>query len=198
VLVVFEGIDGTGKETVSKKMCKCFSAEHLVYPTYIRLPQLRQYLAGKMAIPAKSLILLFLADILWDQDKIEEDKLIFSCRYAISTAAYGAPGLNYDEVEKIIAACNPKPADLVLYFDLDPKIAVERASKKGEIYDSNLAFLSKVRKRYIQLMKQCYLAKKWIRIDTSLPLEQVVEVVETILRKEIKKNEENHGGSIPV
>ncbi len=195
-MVVFEGIDGTGKETVSKKMSECFSAKHFLYPASSRIPQLRQYLAGKLTIPAKSLILLFLADILWDQEKIKENELIFSCRYAISTAAYGAPGLDYDEVEKIIAACNPIPADLVLYFDLDPKIAVERAHSKGEIYDSDLAFLSNVRKRYIQLMKQCYLAEKWIRIDTSLPLEQVMEVVENTLRKEIKQYEENHGRAI--
>ena len=107
-------------------------------------------------------------------------------RYLQSTMVYN--GLNLPkETKSIIEILNPKKADLVILLDLDPKIAVERKKKKGdkEIYDRDLEFLEKVRSRYLEIMKECYLSKKWVKIDASNPLEKVIEQTKTIIKKQM-------------
>ncbi len=170
MFVVLEGIDGSGKETIARFLAARLGWSLLFYPNKERMMQIRQYLQKQLEIPGKSLVLLFLADILWDEEKWAKTVL---CRSAISTVAYAAPSVEASLVKNIVRELGVKPADLVIYLDVPPNVAVERAKGKGERYDDDIKLLTKVRERYEELMEECFLAKRWVRINAALPLEEV-------------------------
>ena len=92
-LVLFEGIDGCGKETQIKLLREKFGSELIVfkYPTR-NTPELNDYLEKKIEIESKELFNLFLKDIMVEQEKIraalQMKKFVVLDRYIFSTIAY--------------------------------------------------------------------------------------------------------------
>lgn len=107
-------------------------------------------------------------------------------RYWYSTYAYqGSNGASKKTIELVskIATDNLKP-DLVLFFDLDPKIGMARKDGRedSDRYDiKKVDFHNKVRRSYHQLGKK--VGRVWKKIDTSKSIEDVHSDTISILKK---------------
>ncbi len=121
MLIVFEGIDGSGKETQINFLKQKFGFAHFKYPTR-NFGILNDYLEKKVKLSSKSLFHLFLADIADEQEKISDsqskNKITILDRYVFSTIAYEVDGINYGNAKKIVEASNFIKPDLVIYLDL--------------------------------------------------------------------------------
>jgi len=168
LFIVFEGIDGSGKSTQArllyqymKKKRECVLTDE---PSTLVIGNLiKRILRKHIKVPSRTLQLLYVADRgVHTEDLINpaltSGKVVIADRYSASTAAFGyAGGLDM----KWIVGLNsvfPEP-DVIFFIDVDPKIAMERASKKriehsvprysGQEYE----FLTKVREGYKKLKK---------------------------------------------
>lgn len=118
--------------------------------------------------------------------KLKSGKNIVLDRYWYSTYAYqGSNGASKATIIKIskIATDDLKP-DLVLFFDLDPKIGIARKEgcKDADRYDiKKLAFHSKVRESYKEIGK--ILGRRWKVINASKSIEDVHKEVLGALKK---------------
>lgn len=101
-------------------------------------------------------------------------------RYELSTYAFAATkNIPYARLKKLHSTMLQDMymvPDILLYFDLDPKISADRLSKASEkpvdIYET-LPKIRKIRATYIKLLKNKNLYKKLIIIDASAPLLEV-------------------------
>lgn len=106
-------------------------------------------------------------------------------RYWYSTYAYQGTKAKKSEIEKVskIATSNLTP-DLVIFYDIDPKLGIIRKSKNKDAdrYDyKDLEFHKKVRENYKKLSKK--LKKNWITIDGSGAIKQVEKDTFDALKK---------------
>lgn len=118
--------------------------------------------------------------------KLKKGINIILDRFWYSTYAYqGSNGASKKIIEQIskIASNNLKP-DLILFFDLDPKIGMKRKTghKDSDRYDiKEISFHNKVRKSYKQLGKR--IGKNWKSVDAAKTIEEVHTDVVNILKK---------------
>lgn len=118
--------------------------------------------------------------------KLKKGINILLDRYWYSTYAYqGSNGASKQTIEKVskIATDNLKP-DLVLFFDLDPKIGMTRKKdrKDSDRYDvKEIAFHNKVRRSYHELGKK--IGRKWKKIDASKSIEEIHKDSLDLLKK---------------
>jgi dTMP kinase len=148
-LIVFEGIEGSGKTTASKKL-----AEHLTEKKYrvmwTREPNtnskigslIEEVLLGKIAVAEEAIPLLFAADRA-DHTKrviipaIKKGFVVISDRYVHSSLAYQKSGMEKvfgrDWLEKINKySISP---DLVIFLDIPPEEGLSRIGKWQRIHD---------------------------------------------------------------
>ncbi|MDD3816437.1 MAG: dTMP kinase, partial [Desulfocapsaceae bacterium] len=143
LLIVFEGIDGTGKSTQMSLLASFLKKKGLAVietrePTNGQFgQQIRALYANRNGISREEELELFIAD---RQEHVrdllipglQEGKIILCDRYFLSTAAYqGAVGFSPAEIiEKNNFA---PPPDLALLFYAPPKIGIERITTgRGE------------------------------------------------------------------
>lgn len=107
-------------------------------------------------------------------------------RYWYSTYAYqgsnGAPKKIIEKISKI--ATNDLKPDLVLFFDLDPKIGMTRKNGRDDSdrYDlKEITFHSKVRKSYHELSKK--IGRRWKTINASKSIDEVHKETLELLKK---------------
>lgn len=118
--------------------------------------------------------------------KLNDGVNILLDRYWYSTYAYqGSNGASKKTIELVskIATNNLKP-DLVLFFDLDPKIGMARKDGRedSDRYDiKKVDFHNKVRKSYRELGKKA--GRFWKKIDASKSIEEVHNDTISILKK---------------
>jgi len=178
-LIVFEGIDGCGKET-QIKLLKGERQDSVVfkYPTR-DYPMLNDYLEKKAAIDPQSLFLLFLADIAHEQEKVEaalsEGKLVILDRYCFSTIAYEVNGINYANGKKIVEGVGYLKPDAVILLDIIPEVSQERKKKQKQLdrYEEDVAYLGKVRANYLKLFEERFLTPNWHKVDAGRNIESV-------------------------
>lgn len=139
-LIVFEGIDGTGKSTQLQLLAKHLEAKGLAVVT-TREPtegfygqKIRALYTNRQKITREEELQLFIQDRKDHVDSLihpalAEKKVVLSDRYYLSTMAYqGAAGMD----PKVIHEMNsfaPNP-DLALLFRLDPALSVQRITQK--------------------------------------------------------------------
>jgi len=191
IIIVFEGIDGSGKSTHIER---CFNRlKETGLPVYIlREPtkgkygqQIKKILLGKIprGLPEEELN-LFIMDRKEDVNKnilpiLEKKGILLMDRYYHSTIAYqGAMGFDINEIRKINEDFAPIP-DLVFIFLVSVEKGLERIKSKrlggGDNYEKK-AFLKKVDSIYRSLKD------KQIRyIDTEKSIEEVNSEVDRIL-----------------
>lgn len=180
-IIVFEGIDGSGKETQIKKLLSSFDAGVMRYPD-IKGPYgkiLSSILEGKIKTTPLAQFLAFAADISKDSKRINslaKSKTVVLDRYIYSTIAYqSAAGVDFALAKKLSLSMNLPRPDVIILLDLPPKLALERKTrqKKGRLQCfEKLKFLSRVRKNYLSLAKENFHAK-WKIIDASRSREEV-------------------------
>lgn len=136
LLIVFEGIDGTGKSTQMSLLAgalrkKGFPVIETREPTNGRFgQQIRALYANRNGVSREQELELFLADRREHVQEVltpalQEGKIILCDRYFLSTAAYqGAVG--FSPMEIIDRNSFAPPPDLALLFCAPPQMGIER------------------------------------------------------------------------
>jgi len=190
-LIVFEGVDGTGKSTHCKLMAehlegKGFPVLRLAEPTRgFWGKKVREILAkGRGDVSPEEELAWFINDRKENVENnirpaLAQKKIVFMDRYYFSTAAYqGALGLNPDEILRENEAFAPVP-DRVFIFSAPLEVCLERISKSrssGPDSFEKLEYLKKVQKVF-----DTFTGPRFRRIDSS----GSQEAVHAQLRNEI-------------
>jgi len=187
--ISFEGIDGSGKTTVSTSLYlklreKGYPCFYTVEPTFMRVGALIRLHASRIRnAPQYYLALLFAADRVEHYERIIRKRLekgyyVISDRYVHSSIAYQGGLLNDLEWVRIINNRVPPP-DLAIYLDIDPENALRRKNVSGPFEDISL--LEKIRSVYLKLVENGEL----IMVDADKPLEEVLEEVTKIVESKL-------------
>ena len=108
--IVFEGLDGAGTETLSKKLLSYLKkpVKRIHYPDYQREMGriIHKYLHRKYDFPVEVQFFLYLSDFAKDVEKInkwlKEGKIVIADRYFTSTLAYqGLRGFPQEKALKL-------------------------------------------------------------------------------------------------
>ncbi len=186
MLVVFEGIDGCGKETQIGLLKQKIKFDYFKYPTK-NFGILNDYLEKKVKLSSKSLFHLFLADIANRQEKIKNSKspLIILDRYVFSTIAYEVDGISYENGKRIVESTNFLKPNLVIYLDITPEISQDRKRKQKQLdrYEEDEKYLANVRANYLKLYEDKFLAENWRLVDASRNIGEVHLQILRILRE---------------
>jgi len=191
--ITFEGIDGSGKSTVSKRVYeelkrRGYSAIYTFEPTDGEIGKCAKKCIDKGADPLV-IALLFVADRIEHVRKIkewlEEGHIVLCDRYVDSTYAYQSvqlEGQMEDPLEWLRQLSNfvIKP-DRTFLFDIDPEEAISRIKGRKTTRFENVEFLKKVRKRYIDIATE----KRFKVLDARKGIEDLVkECVEDIMEND--------------
>lgn len=186
VHISFEGIDGSGKTTISTNLYlkfreKGYPCFYTVEPTFMRVGALIRLHASRIRnVPQYYLALLFAADRVEHYERIIRKKLekgyyVISDRYVHSSIAYQGGLLNDPEWVRSINNRVPPP-DLAIYLDINPENAIKRKKVSGLFEDVSL--LKKIRGVYLKLVESGEL----IMVNAERPLEKVLEEVAGIIK----------------
>jgi len=165
MLIVFEGIDGSGKTTLSKKLFSYLKKKK--YNTvWFREPsdskwgkKIRDLAQSKDSIPLEQELNYFIENRKINvkiniKPALKNNKIVILDRYYFSTACYqGARGMNIENIIKINKEFASEP-DIIFVIDVDVKTALSRIKKnrrsKAKLFEKK-KFLEKVRKNYLNL-----------------------------------------------
>ncbi len=192
MLVAFEGIDGSGKTTVSTRVYeelrrKGVKSYWTTEPTDGPIGEMiREVLDGRMKVDHRTLALLFAADrvqhVIQLESLLDEGYTVISDRYLLSSLAYQGCDLPMDWVREINRwALMP---DLVVYLDLDPVIALQRIEGK-QLFHS-LHKLRLIRTNYLNLIREEEWSSRTVVVDASKTEEEVVQTVLNIILRKLK------------
>ncbi|RJP73423.1 MAG: dTMP kinase [Candidatus Zixiibacteriota bacterium] len=189
-LIVFEGIDGTGKSTQLQWAAiwlhaRGYKVATLREPT--RGPHGKVLRASAQAgrLTPEDERDLFLKDREWNvrvnlRPSLDAGKVVLLDRYYYSSIAYqGARGLDPQDIRRRNEAIAPRP-DLVILLDLPPEIALRRIrDSRGETPNlfENLDYLRRVRALFLALKDPAI-----VRIDAEPSAEIVWQQVEAVLK----------------
>ncbi|WP_022852988.1 NTPase [Thermodesulfatator atlanticus] len=192
-LVVFEGLDGSGKSTLMAKLAEKIAKEGKKVVTTQEPTKgewgekIREHLSSGSKISPQAMAELFLRDRREHAEKflipaLQEKQIVLCDRYYLSTMAYqGACELDVKELKRANETWAPVP-DLVIYLKVPIETALERVSQrpfyKPEIFETE-EFLAKVAEIYEANLK--YFRHEII--DASKPLEVVIENTWNALQK---------------
>lgn len=158
LLIVFEGLDQSGKQTQAEGLRDLVTARGrecllLSFPDYATRigHEIAQALQGGRDYAPDTLQLLYIANRYEKRGEIEaalaRGAVIVCDRYMASSVAYGeAQGLDagwLTDTQRFL----PRP-DLTIVLDIDPSTAVRRKSAGRDKYERDLALLSRVRTSY--------------------------------------------------
>ena len=188
-LIVFEGIDGTGKTTQALKLVEALEeAGHRA--VYFREPsdsvwgkKIREMAVREDSLTPEEEYALFLNDRRENVRKnlkpsVEKGHIVVLDRYYFSTMAYqGAKGISVEKIKEENEAFALRP-DLVLIFDLDPEQGLGRIGDREnrDVLFEREDYLKKVREIFLNLE-----GDRFIRIDASLPIDTVAARVKEIV-----------------
>lgn len=175
-IIVIEGIDGSGKDTVINNLTKIMKEKGLKCSVFNSLsgkelgPLVRSKLANKKT-NKKQLTSLFIAELFEVEEAIKKrlnkDDYIICNRWVYSTMAYNSTNLVELNAIMILSATDLKP-DFIFYLDLPVKIAMSRlkqSGKKLEIFE-NKKKLESVKENY-DLFPDIRSIENFIKIDAD-------------------------------
>jgi dTMP kinase len=195
-LITLEGIDGSGKSTVAKKLQE--NPEIRAFePVFTREPTRGTFTGAAVEKSIQSdtdqlaELFLFTADHAEHLAKLvkpalENGKSVISDRYSDSRYAYQGVTLKnrlenpLEWVKNLHRGWTIVP-DLTFLFDISPEISVERCGRRGaQSKFEKIEFLRGVRELFIRLVEED--PERFIVIDASQPPEGVEkEVMEKVL-----------------
>jgi len=188
MLIVFEGIDGCGKETQIKLLTEKLGCTVFKYPTKGN-QVINDYLAKKISPDPKALFLTFLSDIAEDQKNVKKaldsGKTVILDRYVFSTIAYEIDGIDYARGKRIVESIEFQKPDLVILLDIDSKTSQERKRKQKELdrYEEDPQYLDKVRANFIRLFSDRFLTPNWQRIDATRSVDDVHKDIMRVMKR---------------
>jgi dTMP kinase len=189
VLIVFEGIDGSGKSTQAEILMNRLQKEDIDV-VYFREPskgkwgrKIKKKALHPDSITPEEELGLFLKDRRENVEKnlkpaLKKKKVAILDRYYYSTIAYqGAKGID----EKLITRMNEEfvvQPDLVFIFDIDPQKGLERIEsrkKKDRLFERE-DYLVKVREIF-----RSFKGEKFVHIDALKSKEEISKEIEKIV-----------------
>ncbi|MHC1710227.1 MAG: dTMP kinase [Methanomassiliicoccales archaeon] len=188
VFIVLEGIDGTGKSTLSKKL-KAWLEERgrevvlTAEPTgdWLGMAVRR---ANNEDLDPRTESLLFTADrcqhTLRITEMLEQGKVVICDRYYGSTVAYQGAALEKDmgdnAVSWLLNLNGPviRHPDVTILLTSDPQVAMHRVGNRGELSKfEQEGYLGKVQDIYLTLARE----SDWTVIDSNGKLADVLESI---------------------
>jgi dTMP kinase len=173
LLVVFEGLDQSGKQTQAERLRdRLVAAGRTVrllsfpsYETHIGA-EIGRALKGERDYAADTMQLLYVANRFEWKPEIERDlaagTVVVCDRYLASSVAYGeAFGLDgawLSEIQRYL----PQP-DLTVLLDIEPQVSASRKTADRDKYERDLALLGRVRTSYLRQAA----APAWLRLDAG-------------------------------
>jgi dTMP kinase len=183
LLVVFEGLDQSGKQTQAERLCERLRAAGrtvclLSFPSYDTHlgAEIGKALHGEREYGADTMQLLYVANRFEWKPEIERElargTVIVCDRYLASSIAYGeAFGLDgawLAEIQRFL----PQP-DLTVLLDIAPEMSASRKTANRDKYERDLALLGRVRESYLRQAS----APRWLRLDAGRDRDAVAEDV---------------------
>ena len=184
MLIAFEGLDQSGKETQARQLRTRLQAEHRVvralsFPDYDTPigEEIRQALVGHREYGPDVMQLLYVANRFEHRTRVEHWLRAGDCvvcdRYRASSIAYGeAQGLDPEWLATIQR--HLPPAAITLLLDIAPATAAERKRSNRDRYERDMALLERVRASY---RRQAADAGGWVVIDAEQSKEAVAAAV---------------------
>jgi len=173
LLVVFEGLDQSGKQTQAERLRDRLAAAGravrlLSFPSYDTHlgAEIGRLLHGEREYGADTAQLLYIANRFEWKPEIEMElargTILLCDRYLASSIAYGeAQGLDaawLTEIQKYL----PQP-DLTVLLDIEPQVSASRKTADRDKYERDLALLGRVRTSYLRQAA----APGWLRLDAG-------------------------------
>lgn len=181
-LIVFEGIDGSGKTTISKLLSK-YIIDKGLKSIWLREPsdsewgkRIRELSEIYDEIPIEEELKLFTEDRKWDVKNniipaLKRNEIVILDRYYFSSACYqGAKGFKIQDILDINRSFAPPP-DILFLIDVKINVALERIKNNREtsaILFEKESYLKRVRDNYLSLNE-----KNMIIIDGNQTIEKV-------------------------
>ena len=199
LLVVFEGLDGSGKSTQVKILLdKLISDNYQVLP--LREPgsteigeKILNLLDSKQELtPIMEFLLFSISRSAVVNEKIkpalETNKIVLCDRYFYSSIAYQCAGRNLDKEyidftnQLIIDKTIP---DIVFYLDLtwEEKINRKGIDKSDRFEKENKIFHDKVRQEYLSRARND--SDRWVVIDANLELDEISKLIYSKIKKHL-------------
>ena len=184
--VTFEGIDGSGKSTISKLVSeKLRSAGYDVVwtfePTDSAIGKYVQECIRSQSDPFITSF-TFIADRIQHckqiQQWLDEGKIVVCDRYAESTYAYQAAQLKVHLKNPLkwlqeLSIGRILVPDRTFLFVIDPKASLARIQHRTELIPfERLAFLEKVHRNYLTVSK----GKRFVHLDATKPINELVQL----------------------
>ncbi|MCI4366955.1 MAG: dTMP kinase [Thermoplasmata archaeon] len=180
MLIVLEGLDGSGKSSVARRLAARWRRRGIAV---VRRREPANPSLGRAALSlaphdAWASAMLFSLDRLLARPQIDralrQGRVVLQDRSFYSTLAYQAHGLGPEEYRRIAdlqAEVAVRP-DRVIWLDLPAEAALRRVRARGARRDAveTTRFLRRVRTAYAGLQEP----DRWIRLDATLPLSDVV------------------------
>lgn len=204
-LVTFEGIDGSGKTTVSRRVFEILRdrGERVTWtsePTHHWLGEaVRRSYDDDIGPLAEAF--LFLADraahVAEIRRLIKAGHLVLCDRYADSTYAYqGArlQGILARPIEFLRTATEPWFAEprLTILLQIPVAMALSRiADRREKIRFEDRALLERVERNYRRLAR----SKRYVVVDAVRPINEVVEVSVQAIEKRLERPRSHHGAA---
>lgn len=188
MLIAFEGLDQSGKETQVRRLAdRLQAAGHevvaLAFPCYKTAiaQEIARALRGERVYPADVLQLLYVANRYEYRARIADwlaaGRPVLCDRYLASSVAYGeAFGLDAGwlfDVQRYL----PQP-DLTILLDIRPATAVSRKARGRDVFEQDLELLERVRGSYLRQAE----SPGWWRIDGEQPPDAVEDEVFRVIR----------------
>ncbi len=184
MLIAFEGLDQSGKETQARTLRARLEADGLKvrtlsFPDY-ETPigqEIAKALAGERDFGPDVLQLLYIANRFEHKPRLDlwlsANDVVICDRYQASSVAYGeAQGLDPAWLEDVQRAL-PAPV-VTLLLDIAPETAVTRKAAGRDRFERDLALLARVRASYRRQAAR----PDWVLIDAEQPKEVVAGAVE--------------------
>jgi dTMP kinase len=192
ILIVFEGIDGTGKTTQALKLVdELNKAGHPA--VYFREPsdsrwgrKIREKAVVEDSLTPAEELDLFQMDRRENVDKnlkpaVKNGSIVVLDRYYFSTMAYqGAKGFSPEKIRRDNEKFALRP-DLIFIFDLDPAVGLDRIAGRGprDALFEKEDYLEKVRAIFLNLK-----GDRFIHIDAS----QSMDFVSVQIKKAVSQH----------
>lgn len=204
--IAIEGIDGCGKSTFIKKLLetKSINLYNVLYDcspydsevTKVIRKMLKNEYKLSNKVLHKELLSLFMLDNHIHGNEVtkflSEDikNLVVTDRYIASTFAYQSLNANFKDIVKMTKEHNRITCPgLILYFDISPKVSLNRIDNRGEekeIFEKS-EVLERVKRNYYKAFKTLdKLTKKdvcIISIDASLPKDEVFTIAFRVINE---------------
>ena len=192
MLIAFEGLDQSGKETQSRRFRdRLRSASHkarvVSFPDYGTSigEEIARALQGERDYGPDVMQLLYVANRYERKPDIDRwqlaDITLLCDRYVASSIAYGeAQGLDVAWLVSIQQFL--PPPDLTVFLDIAPETALKRKATGRDRYEQDHALQVGVRESYLRQAAD----PSWLRVDGDRPPDDVAEEVASLLEARLR------------